>query len=100
MEEQVNVGIDQSWHQRYITQVDDFRLCRMGDFRSHLGNSFSLNQHFTGTDDASVLHVKQSCRVQHDSLRLCLRVNQNRHEHAEDQSYTELTSCHSAGMLT
>jgi hypothetical protein len=50
----------------------------MGDFRSHLGNPFSLNQHLAGTDYASILDVKQSCRMEHDGLWLCLRVNDDK----------------------
>ena len=75
------VRINQSGHQNAIAQIEHFRVWRILYRRAHFHNALALDQHFTRLHDPSILHIKQTSRMQHNrarrSLRLHLR-NRNR----------------------
>ena len=77
VQEQVNMCINQPWHQRHVTHIDDLRPGWTADFRPSVDYPLALHEHFARTDDLSAFDVEQSRRVKHDDLRWCLCVDQD-----------------------
>jgi hypothetical protein len=50
-----------------------------------------LNKHLARTDDFSVFDVKQSCCVEHDGLRLGLRLNEDSYERLKIKTGQDLS---------
>jgi hypothetical protein len=60
MQEQVDVRVDQSGHQRNVAEVDYFRTSRMRDGRAGFGNTFTLDEYFARRDNPPCFDIEQA----------------------------------------
>ena len=70
----MDVGINQTRKQRAIAEIDHLCASRTFDGRAHLDDAFALHQDFPWLDDAPRLNIQQACRMEHDWVRLRLRL--------------------------
>ena len=64
MQEKVNVRIDQTGHERGITQIDELGSGRPGDLLARFENAIAFDQHFAGRDNAACFDVEQAGGMQ------------------------------------
>jgi hypothetical protein len=66
MKEEVNVGVDQSGHQRCVAEVDDLGSGGTSDGCSNCDDSVAFDKDFARADDFAVSDVEHSRCVEHD----------------------------------
>jgi len=65
----VNVGIDESGHERDVAEVDGFGASGMRDGGSGFDDLVALDEDFAGRDHASVRDIEQARGVKNDRMR-------------------------------
>ena len=69
MQKQMHVSINQSGQQSTVAQIDNFCAWGVGHPGSYFGNPLTLHQHFAGSQDVAAPDLKETRRMQHDSVR-------------------------------
>jgi hypothetical protein len=66
MEEKMNVGIDQSWEQCSVAQVDDSGAQRMIHSGAYRANAVALDKDFAGLNKSAGVNLEKAGGVEHD----------------------------------
>jgi len=72
MEEEMDVGVDESGHEGAVAEIDDGGSGGMGDAGAGLGNAVSADENFAGSDEGAVVDIEQMGGVEDCYLRLGL----------------------------
>lgn len=62
----MNVGIDQTWHQRGVAEVQNLRIGGMLDSRADLNDARALHQDFPGAEYLAGVDFQKTGSVQDD----------------------------------
>jgi hypothetical protein len=66
MQEKMNVGIDQSWEQCRVAQVDHSGARRMIHGCANHANSVALDKNFAGLKESARVNLEKAGGVEHD----------------------------------
>ena len=64
VEEEMDMGVDKAWEQRFVAEVDDLRVLRMIDGCAGGADAIALDENLSGAEEDAGVNLKQAGGVE------------------------------------